>query len=40
MGRHYVKTNWQTVWNTAVREMDGLEASLKDMLAAFPCPLE
>jgi len=35
----YVKTNWQTVWNTACREMDDLEANLKDVLAAFPWPL-
>jgi len=35
----YVKTNWQTVWNTAIREMEGLETSLKDMQAAFPWPL-
>jgi len=35
----YVKTNWQTVWNTATREMDDLEVSLKDILAAFPWPL-
>lgn len=35
----YVKTNWQTVWNTARREMDGLEANLRDLLAAYPWPL-
>jgi len=35
----YIKTNWLTVWNTAVSEMDALEASLKDMQAAFPWPL-
>lgn len=35
----YVKTNWQTVWNTACREMDALEKNLKDVLSAYPWPL-
>ena len=35
----YIKTNWQTVWNTATTEMDLLEANLKDIQAAFPWPL-
>ena len=35
----YIKTNWQTVWNTATTEMDALEANLKDIQSAFPWPL-
>lgn len=35
----YVKTNWQTVWNTALFEMDGLATNLRDVLAAYPWPL-
>lgn len=35
----YIKTNWQTVWNTATMEMDALEANLKDIQSAFPWPL-
>lgn len=35
----YIKTNWQTVWNTALFEMDSLAVNLKDMLEAYPWPL-
>jgi len=35
----YVKTNWQTVWNTACQDMDALETNLQDMLAACPWPI-
>lgn len=35
----YIKTNWQTVWNTATTEMDALERNIKDMQAAYPWPV-
>lgn len=35
----YVKTNWKTVWNVAVNEMEALEKELKEVLSAFPWPL-
>ena len=35
----YVKTNWRTVWNTAISEMQSLEERLIDIKSAYPWPL-